>query len=306
MIFFYNVENLFPPDIRNKKPVSGLRNWNEERYQQKLNNIVKVLELLKQEKKEFPTLIGLCEVQGEKPILDLLENDIFNHSFGFVHYDSMDERGMDVALLYDKSKVEILSSETISFLFEIDDKNPENYDTTRDVLHCKVKYENTIIHIFILHLPSKRELNINKPKREFILNEVKKKIGIINSESVVVMGDFNENPDSEMMQNFVHHTENELRLINPFLDIFKSRGFSTFHQKTGLLFDQIILSEDFFQTKENALSFVSAGVFNHQKISNFDRRFFGRPYRTYVGTRYLGGFSDHFPVIVQLKKNRLL
>ena len=134
---------------------------------------------MKNETGLLPCIIGLAEISGGKVLEDLIEEQPFNSKYGIVHYNSMDERKVDVALLYDKSKIEVLDSEPISFFFEIEDNNPENYDTTRDVLFTKVKYKEEIISIFVLHLPSKRERNINKPKRDFILSEIKdKRIGI--------------------------------------------------------------------------------------------------------------------------------
>jgi hypothetical protein len=67
-----------------------------------------------------------------------------------------------------------------------------------------------------------------------------------------------------------------------------------------LLFDQIILSNSFFNDN-NGLLFQNAEIFNSEKLSSRDRNFEGRPFRTYAGTRYLGGYSDHFPVFVRFR-----
>jgi hypothetical protein len=80
--------------------------------------------------------------------------------------------------------------------------------------------------------------------------------------------------------------------------LFSTRNYSTFHYKSGLLYDQIILSKIFL---DNDLAFQEAKIFNSEKISSSDRNFAGRPFRTYAGTRYLGGYSDHFPVFVKFK-----
>ena len=309
MIMFYNVENLFVADEKPMRKVhqavSGLRNWNESRFQNKLFKIAHVFELVKEEKGSMPCLIGLSEVQGSKPIEELLKQKPFDETYSFIHYESMDERGVDVALLYNRSKIEIVSSQPISFFFEVDDQDPENYDTTRDVLHCKLKYRGAIINVFVLHMPSKRENDVNKPKRIYMVNELKERINALigEGESVIVMGDFNENPDDENSRRLIFNKENTEILINPFFEMFKSRMFSTFHFKFGLLFDQIIMSKD-FTSAALPLKYVSAEVFNHQKISNWDKRFKGRPFRTFAGTRYLGGYSDHFPVIATFQHTK--
>lgn len=308
LIAFYNVENLFspdPPQVHKLDPtLSGLRNWDERRYQNKLFKIAHVFQLIQEAENTLPFLIGLSEIQGQKPLEDLIAMEPFNSNFGVVHYDSMDERGVDVALLYDKSKVEIISSEPITYFFEIEDNNPANYDTTRDVLFCKVKYLGEIINVFVLHLPSKREKDVNKPKRDYIMNDVRQKVSDIISEkkeAVIICGDFNENPTDDNLIKLQYDYNSEKIMTNPYLDLYQKQNFSTYHYKDGLLFDQIILSPQFFAT-DFPLKFAAAKVFNHIKLSNYDKKFAGRPFRTYAGTRYLGGYSDHFPVIVEFKK----
>jgi exonuclease III len=306
---FYNVENLFLPDI---KPVhkfdptkSGLRNWDERKYNNKLFKIAHVFQLIKEQNGELPFIIGLSEVSGRKVLEELVEMDPFNSQYGIVHYNSMDERKVDVAMLYDKSKIEVIDSETITFFFEITNKNTEYYDTTRDVLYSKLKYKGEIINVFIAHLPSKREKDVNKPKRDFIMQEIRTRIlNIVNidNEHVILCGDFNENPDDENLTNILYDNNHNEMLENPFKELFSTGNYSTFHYKSGLLFDQIILSKSFFNDQNNVgLSFQSAEIFKSEKISSRNKQFSGRPFRTYAGTRYLGGYSDHFPVFVKFK-----
>lgn len=307
LLSFYNVENLFLPDPQPRHKLdptrSGLRNWDERKYKNKLFKIAHVFQLMQEKSGMLPFIIGLSEVSGRKVLEDLVQLSPFNSEYGIVHYNSMDERKVDVAMLYDKKKVEVLDSEAITFFFEIENKNTEYYDTTRDVLYSKLKYENEIIHVFIAHLPSKREKDVNKPKRIFILNEIQRRIlDLVNGGgNVILCGDFNENPDDENLEKILYDNSQEKVLENPFQQLFSTGNYSTFHYKSGLLFDQIILSESFFK-EDNMLSFRSAEVFRSEKISSRDKRFEGRPFRTYSGTRYLGGYSDHFPVFVTLGK----
>lgn len=305
LIMFYNAENFYFPEEKaangQNKLFTGLSNWTPKRFQNKLFKIAHVFQLINEEH-ELPMLIGLSEVQGEKVLNELIKLEPFNDNFGIVHYESMDERGVDVALLYDKSKIEIIESEPISFFFEIPDENPENYDTTRDILFCKVRYKEEILNVFVFHLPSKREKDVNKPKRDHIINSIREKIQELSlkNEAVVLCGDFNENPNEDNLKNVILDFQGNQILQNPFAELFQNRKFSTFHYQFGLLFDQILLSKEFF-SENFPLKFTNAEVFNHEKISNWDKKFRGRPFRTYAGTRYLGGYSDHFPVFVKLK-----
>ncbi|KUJ50757.1 endonuclease [Chryseobacterium sp. JAH] len=305
---FYNVENLFLPDpqpIHRLDPSkSGLRNWDERKYRDKLFKISHVFQLMKEETGILPCMIGLSEISGRKVLEDLVEMSPFNSQYGIIHYNSMDERKVDVALLYDKSKIEVVDSEAITFFFEISDNNPENYDTTRDVLFSKVKYKDEIINVFVAHLPSKREKDINQPKREYILSEIRNRIlKIVNveKENVILCGDFNENPDDENLVRVLFDDSQQKVLENPFQDLYSTKNYSAFHYKSGLLFDQIMLSRSFFDNNQS-LSFYDAKIFKPEKLRSRNKMFNERPFRTYAGTRYLGGYSDHFPVFVVLKK----
>lgn len=304
---FYNVENLFLPDPKPKHKLdptnSGLRNWDERKYQNKLFRIAHVFELIKEDNGILPFMIGLSEVSGRKVLEDLVQREPFNSEYGIEHYNSRDERKVDVALLYDKNKIEIIHSEAITFLFETSDKNTGNYDTTRDVLYSKVKYKGQEIDVFIAHLPSQREKDINGPKRAFILSEIRKRILTLidhDERNIILCGDFNENPDDENLVKILYDDLQNKILENPFQQLFSLRKYSTFHYRSGLLFDQIILSKPFF-SKDNVLAFQDAKVFSSGKISSRDKKFEGRPFRTYSGTRYLGGYSDHFPVFVRFR-----
>lgn len=307
-ISFYNVENLFtpdPPPVHKLDPTaSGLNNWDERKYQNKLFKIAHVFQLMQESEGKLPLFIGVSEIQGDKPLQDLLALEPFSNDFGIVHYESMDERGVDVALIYDKTKIEILSSEPISYFFTVEKQDYDYYDTTRDVLYCKVKYENAVIHVFVLHLPSKREKDVNKPKRDYILADLNTKVKnliVSEKESVIILGDFNENPDEVNLSNFLYDDEHNKILINPFLDLYKSGNFSTYHYKSGLLFDQMILSTNFLQ-QNFLLAFKESKVFNHEKLRSWDKKFSDRPFRTFAGTRYLGGYSDHFPILTVFEK----
>ena len=307
LLVFYNVENLFPSDEKfvrgGTKKFSGLKKWNEWRYKHKLQRISYVFELIKKEKNQLPFIIGLAEIASNSVLDDLLQMPIFEGKYDYVHYDSLDERGVDTALIYDKTKIKILDSDTISFIFEFEGDGRDGMDTTRDILQCKVDYQGDIINIFVLHLPSKRDEDINQPKRDYILNVLKNKsLELIKDyrEAVVILGDFNENPYAENMNFLLYNDGSEKILENPFTKLYIERKYSTFYSKHGLLFDQIILSEDFY-AQNSLLKFEKAEVFAHIDLRTRDGKYQGKPFRTYAGTMYLGGYSDHFPVLVELE-----
>ncbi len=306
LIAFYNVENLFlpdPPPRHHLDPTaSGMRNWDEQKYQNKLRKTAHVFRLMQEEYGSLPAMIGLCEVQGRDPLEDLAALAPFNDRFGIVHFNSMDERGVDVALLYDKDKVEVLSAEPISYFFTVQAKDYEYYDTTRDVLFCRVRIAGTVINLFVVHLPSKREKNVNQSRRHYILVDLHEKIVKLHQtsdEPVIICGDFNENPDEKVITDFLYDDQLQKILFNPFAELFPQGIYSTFHYKSGLLFDQMLLSLH-FRDKNFPLCFGEAAVFSHEMLQARTKGSSVRPFRTYSGTRYLGGYSDHFPIICKL------
>ena len=251
----------------------------------------------------LPMMIGLAEIGNEKVLKDLVNLPPFYNKYQFLHFESLDERGVDVALLYDPEKIEILHSEPISYLFEMDNGNDPYIDTTRDILYCKVKYLDEIMNVFVCHLPSKREKDVNKPKRDFILKDIKKKfLNIINEEqeTILLLGDFNEDPTDENLIEMSLDENKQPILINKFADMFENEIYSTYHMNEGLLFDQIYFSPQFLNENQQ-LQFAEAKVFNAEAL-RFDKESGNKkPFRTFAGRRYLGGYSDHFPVYIKFK-----
>ena len=86
LVMFYNVENLFSPD---PKPthfldptISGLRNWDERKYQNKLRKIANVFRLIEEKEEVLPMIVGLCEVNNEEVLQDLIQQEpLQNYDF---------------------------------------------------------------------------------------------------------------------------------------------------------------------------------------------------------------------------------
>lgn len=116
-----------------------------------------------------------------------------------------------------------------------------------------------------------------------------------DDEPVLVMGDFNENPTSPLLKKITDfQNESLVGLSNPFEALYRQYFFSTFHGKKGLLYDQILFSRAW----SSCFGKIRSGVFKCVEMTDGGRGYRGRPFRTYAGTRYLGGYSDHFPVWV--------
>ena len=284
IIAFYNLENLFSPSTnkeqKRQNKFSGANNWNTERYQKKIDKIGQVFSEIAKYNGLLPKIFAVCEVAGEQPLRDLLALPIFQN-YQYIYFKSNDKRGINTALIYHQ-EVEILDKKPLQFI--------ENY-FTRDILYTKLRLHGELINIFVVHLPSKRDKGRQGPFRNIIIDELRNFL-LHTKEKNIVIGDFNTNPSDDNLQNLTHTT----KMKNPFLDIYGQHIFTNFYGKMGLSYDQILLSEDFFKESEK-LTFDKVEIFSSDTIKQH-----GRPVRTYAGTRYLGGISDHFPIFVKLKK----
>lgn len=305
-IAFYNTENLF--DIKNDalkhdndfSPNSPKR-WTLKRYQRKLLKLGTVISKIGDEDNQnAPVIVGLAEVENRKVLSDLVTSkNLMDENYSYVHYDSPDERGIDVALLYKSDVFKVEHSETFSVYLE---NETGRQDYTRDILLVQGNLNNEDINIIVNHWSSRRE---GAKETEFkriaaanVVNSIIKKLRIINDDAkIIVMGDFNDNPNS----NSVNLMENESEIFNPFKTLWSRDKGSLSHNFQWNLFDQILFSTNFFNSDNSTLTFDSADVFNSKFLTQYDGKYKGQPFRTFVGNKYKGGFSDHFPVFIQLK-----
>lgn len=294
-LVFYNVENLFPAVEEGFGMKSELFSWSKKRYEDKIHKISRVIHWIAEEKQKFPLLIGLAEVADDKVLEDLISK-IDQPNYQFVHFDSLDERGIDTALIYDDSRIKLLNSQSISFVFDAENMESENYDTTRDVLECEFQKQGLHLFVYVLHLPSKREKNINEDKRIFILKHISNRVLELKQmhpqAEFILMGDFNTNPDEQSLLDFVENTQ--FPWVNPFYAKFKQEHYTSYFHKKGMLFDQVMFSTDLNE------KWLDAEIFNPQNLRVKSKKINHLPFRTYVGTRYQGGYSDHFPVLISL------
>lgn len=299
LMMFYNVENLFPPDSgTDEKPASGFRNWDSYKYNLKIRKLNNVFRFVEEDYGQLPSIICLAEIGDRSVLEDLLNENSPIQNYDIVYQKSQDSRGLSVALLFDQAKYTLVKFNTLKFQMD----ESVAFDT-RDILHIELLFEGKKLHIFVCHLPSKREKDIKKAQRNYIINQLHCTIQnlVDKGEPIILMGDFNENPDAEELQQFLTNDNGNKMLSNPFEVIFLDGQFSTYHGKKGLCFDQIIYSEDLLIEQFNFQT-ISAEIYNTPRLRNKDRKNSNYPIRTYSGSRYIGGWSDHFPVLVKFGK----
>ena len=303
---FYNLENLF--DIIDDSDThdddftpEGRKKWNSKRYTRKIKKLSSVISQIGTAEAGIPpVIVGVAEVENLKVLTDLVNTkELVEHCYGIVHYDSQDERGIDVALLYQKEHFELLDSEVFPLIF-IDEEGEKDY--SRDILLVKGNLKGELTCFVVNHWSSRRKgTEETEPKRIQAAALARQAIAKVTSETedanIVILGDFNDNPtDNSIKQHLIQDD-----FYNPFEPIYdKGKGTST-HDNEWHLFDQIILSKNFFN-EGNGLVFRQAEIFEEHFLKSWKGKRKGDPFRTYIGKWHQGGFSDHFPVYVTLEK----
>ena len=308
-VAFYNLENLFDPK-RNSKILDkdytpdGAKKWTVERYQRKLAKLAKTIVNIGEKDHPYPpALIGVAEAENNSVLTALLHTDPMDDlDYGFIHFDSPDERGIDTGLIYRKRFFKVLHSEPLVLLV---DNLGGVRDTTRDILYVKGELNKELVHVFVNHWPSRRDGDVaTEYKRIIAAKEIVLKIEQIRLEeldpNIIVMGDFNDDPSSKSLQDL----KEGAALFNPMetLHIPDSQGSSVYGNKWNM-FDQILVSNSFFNYEKNTHSFDSAAIYDDKSLKEKKGKYKGSPYRTFVSDRYMGGYSDHFPVYAMFTFN---
>ena len=302
----WNVENLFDTvDDPNKNdewflPSSEIE-WTDRKLITKLTNLAKVIEYMNDGK--GPDILGVQEVENEALLRDIVDNYLEKSNYEIAYSESPDARGIDNGILYNTNKFELKSINPISIIFN----KPKS---SRDILHVQLVevQSSEIINIFVNHWPSRREgLKETEIFRINAAQTIIKKIEEIRNKdpncNIIVLGDFNDLPSnisiSESLgaKNFSCNEDNEeSHLYNLSSKLFKEGKGSYKYRDHWNMLDQIIVSKTLVDNR--GLDFIcnSYEIIQPSFIVEQTGKYTGTPLPTYGGRKYLGGYSDHFPV----------
>lgn len=330
-VMFYNVENFFDCDDDSLKSDEeflprGMRAWTPTKFWKKIENISRVLACARDE--GYPDIVGLAEVESKK-CLDCLTRSSLLKSAGYyyVHYESDDARGIDVALLYNPYVLTVDSSEAVKIYF-----SDGSGRTSRDILHVTGRiYGLYKIDVFVCHFPSRLGGEMESEQRRCeVASIIKNKTDSIFTKdpqsAVLIMGDFNDTPENKSIKSVIGAAPGDglndfagdnryviksqggftgsgientsmkaakiVNLMMPFIE--KRTGTHKNMAEWGLL-DQIMVSQELYR------SVSTVEILKKDFLLLPDKRWLGvKPFRTYHGMKYQGGYSDHLPVITDL------
>jgi len=304
IISFYNCENFY--DTTNQINVSdedflpgSLKGYNQKVYASKSKNLASVIYALGNiENADGVALLGVVEVENKMVLTKLLAEPLIRkHQYKYVHFDSKDLRGIDVALIYNPSKFKPYQYRPYS----LTDETHFNDYATRDILYVTGKLGNEWVHILVNHWPSRRGgEKASMPKRLWaatVCKRIMDSVGKTNPTAKwIVMGDFNDNPNNKSIKS--------LALFNPFVVPFRKGMGTLAYNDSWNLFDQILLSKNW--VADSVINYCKPIIYKNSELIETQGRYKGYPKRTYNGNQLRGGYSDHFPValIISLKNDK--
>jgi len=308
-LLFYNVENLFdtlddPFTEDDDFTPHERKKWTNERYEEKLNNLSKVIA---QAANGFPAFVGLAEVENRTVLEDLINTPALREAgYGIVHEDSPDVRGIDVAFLYQKELFSVNDYKAISIQFDFDPSI-----TTRDILYINGTFSNgEELHFFVNHWPSRREGQLEtEPKRITVAKRLREEIDLIfekkSKSKVILMGDFNDYPYNKSIVDVLQATAQWPQPEGGFYNLVAEKeeigdGTHNYRGDWGFL-DQMMVSPALITSEGLTTDLDSVKVVKEEWMLFYHTRYREyKPNKSYVGDNYVGGYSDHLPLVMRL------
>ena len=261
----------------------GGKHWTIRKFYTKCDDIAKSLMWIGDRYGRVPDVIGLAEVENKGVLKKLLSYTILRkYDYDVIHFDSKDRRGIDVAMIYRKSS---MTPESISL------KTPEKQET-RDILHVEMRVaEQMIVDFIVNHHPSKYGGEKQSQGRRFAvmkyLYDMCDSLKRLGRNNIVAMGDFNDTPDGSQFSLISRI------LTNKGLVLHESGEGTIRYKGKWELIDNFLTSPEM---KTSDMETVKIPF-----LMTYDRRYPGyKPFRTYSGPRYIGGVSDHCPIVMKI------
>lgn len=294
VVLFYNVENLFDTINNPQKadedflPLAD-REWNSEKYQTKISRIADII--ANAASADLPTLVGFAEVENRSVVEDIAHSEaIASANYEVCHFDSPDERGIDVAMLYRPDRFKLKGCRAI----RVATQNP-----SRDMLTLWGEISGRETFIALLHWPSRiGGVKFTENERRTSARQLRSVIDSVHRANphtqIIVMGDMNDNPNNKSIREDLrarHNPRLASELYNPFVRGRTHRGSSVYDGRWNM-YDNIVVSQNIPLRPISRKN--KGGILKNRDL--LDQR--GRPLPTYRSTEYLGGVSDHLPIYI--------
>lgn len=316
VVAFYNLENYYDttdnPAVNDDEfTPNGPRNYNSTIYWNKVEKLASVIAQLGTDvSPDGPAILGVAEIENDTVLNDLIHHPLIKaRNYKFVHYDSKDARGVDVALLYNPKYFTPIESKALFVALPSGSK--DSY-YTRDVLWVKGNFDGEPIHVLVNHWPSRvGGEERSAPGRAAAAAVCKAQMAKVAetepNAKFVIMGDLNDDPVSPSVTKVLNakgriEDVQQGGIFNPWTSLYK-KGIGTLgYQDAWSLFDQIMISYPWLSKDQSGYFFYKQYIFNKEFLVENIGKFKGYPMRTWDGLTYRGGYSDHFPTYLMMVK----
>lgn len=293
LVMFWNLENFFSPSSEGEFSSTGSRHWTRKRFQAKGRAVAKTVFWTKDIKGRFPDVIGFAETENRTVLERLLSGTVLRKvGYSIVHYDSQDPRGIDVSLLYRKSSLVLLDSAPLRIAGI----------RTRDILMAKFRKSDGDSIVFLVnHHPSKYGPDSGWKRAEALkrLREAVDSLMDKGLADVVAMGDFNDTPENPAFRTVASPPgESGPPLVNLAFPLARSGAGTIRYSGKWDMIDMFMVSRSIFERGGGS----SMEILEVPFLTVRDNVHGGeKPFRTYSGPKYLGGVSDHRPILLWVR-----
>jgi hypothetical protein len=303
-IMFYNVENLFdiyddPLTDDDEFLPSGLRRWNYQRYNRKVNSVYKTI--LAAGGWEPPAVVAFCEIENRKVLEDLVYRTYLSkYNYEIIHEDSPDERGIDVCLIYRGNILHMIDYQYLKPL------NLSHEFRTRNVLYARFMTGTDTIHLLVNHWPSRRGgVLAGEALRKEIAEMVRCRVDSIATihpyPKIIIIGDFNASPDDQVIGILNGDSGGKAYMVN-LSENLSVRSGTYRYMGTWEIIDQVLVSDALINSREGFITSTELfSIFRPDFLLKKSAEYPGlTPFSTFSGYRYQGGYSDHLPILLDL------
>lgn len=314
VIAWWNMENAFDT-VNNVDPLpgfgrddeftpAGTKNWTGERYNQKLKNLASAIRSMNDG--NGPDILGVCEVENEGVMRDLVDQYLSGMGYAIAYHESPDARGIDVGFIYKEKRLTKHHAGARAVPWE------EGKPPTRDVVYVEFRVAGGTLLCIGNHWPSRRGGAGDSERRR--IEAAKTCRSIVDSvlmlnpaADIVAMGDFNDQPRDASITKYLQAVGDSSGVRrNPATLLYncmsKWSGDSTagtyLYRRAWNMLDQFMVSGGMLDRREFRLAGVD--IYSPGFLKEATGRYAGAPFPTYGGEKYLGGYSDHFPIVLEV------
>ncbi len=310
LVAWWNVENLFDtiddPTQDDDFTPSGKYKWSEERLDYKFKQLSTVIRDIAQSRNyPLPDIMGFCEVEHGYLLDTLFQKYLNATSYRVICYESPDPRGIDVGIAYNSAKFQLLDSRPHRVYL--------GQGLTRDILEAKFSSGKHILYVFANHWPSRRGgEETSEPRRIVAAQTLRARLDEIlaqdSTADIIMLGDLNDEPTNHSVSKTLRATGDLNQVLASSDGTFYNfmagyQGIGTYYyQNHWERIDHAIISKGLFDNKGFSIIRDSFAVFHRTYMFERDRdgKPTEKPFRTFAGQRYLGGYADHLPILLEI------